>query len=135
MEEFAASLEILRHMTACKTRERETERERETMKRGGGGRGGSWIWFVLNALSPKRYSQEAREDGDYTVTTRMTNHRFQMGSDGSHFNVSLAVRHKASHYTKCTTPLDKVTRQCPHRPQLLQREERTEAESNRAPSA
>ena len=34
----------------------------------------------------------------YTVTTRMT--RIKMGSDESHFNVSLVVR-------------DKVTRQCP----------------------
>ena len=35
----------------------------------------------------------------YTVTTRMT-HALKMGSEESHFNVSLIVR-------------DKVTRQCP----------------------
>ena len=39
-----------------------------------------------------------KREGDYTVTTRMT--CIKMGSDKSHFNVSLIVR-------------DKVTRQCP----------------------
>ena len=48
---------------------------------------------------------EVGEEGDYytyryTVTTRMTPTLIKMGSDESHFNVSLIVR-------------DKVTRQCP----------------------
>ena len=44
----------------------------------------------------------------------------KMGSDESHFNVSLTVR-------------DKVTRQCPHTTPFKER--RAEAESNRGPSA
>ena len=45
-----------------------------------------------------------------------------MGSDGSHFNVSLTVR-------------DKVTRQCPHWDHNFWKERRAEADSNRGPSA
>ena len=44
----------------------------------------------------------------YTVTTRMT--YIKMGSDESHFNVSLIVR-------------DKVTRQCPETTTFLKRKE------------
>ena len=45
----------------------------------------------------------------------------KMGSDESHFNISLIVR-------------DKVTRQCPQTTFFL-KERTTEAESNRGPSA
>ena len=54
----------------------------------------------------------------YTVTTRMT--CIKMGSDESHFNVSLIVR-------------DKVTRQCPQTTTFLKRKG-AEAVSNRGPS-
>ena len=40
MEEFAASLEILRHMTACKTGKRETEKRE---RRGKGAEGGGGV--------------------------------------------------------------------------------------------
>ena len=57
------------------------------------------------------------EEGDYniytyryTVTTRMTS--IKMGSEESHFNVSLVVR-------------DKVTRQCPHTQRLKRKESRS----------
>ena len=46
----------------------------------------------------------------------------KMGSDESHFNVSLIVR-------------DKVTRHCPQITTFCGRERRAEAESNRGPSA
>ena len=65
---------------------------------------------------------EVGEEGDYvytycyTVTTCI-----KMGSDESHFNVSLIVR-------------DKVTRQCPQIT-TVSRERRVEADSNRGPSA
>ena len=55
----------------------------------------------------------------YTVTTRMT--CIKMGSDESHFNVSLIVR-------------DKVTRQCPQTT-TFEKKRRAEAVSNRGPSA
>ena len=56
---------------------------------------------------------EVGEEGDYipianTVTTRMT--CIKMGSDESHFNVSLVVR-------------DKVTRPCPQTTTFLKRKE------------
>ena len=51
----------------------------------------------------------------YNVTTRMT--CIKMGSDESHFNVSLTVR-------------DKVTRQCPRTTTFEEK-----ADSNRSPSA
>ena len=69
---------------------------------------------------------EVVEEGDYiliaiyTVTTRMT--CIKMGSDESHFNVSLIVR-------------DKVTRQRPQTTAFEEPESRAEAESNRGPSA
>ena len=56
----------------------------------------------------------------YTVTTRMT--CIKMGSDESHFNVSLIVR-------------DKVTRPCPQTTTFEETERRAEAVSNRGPSA
>ena len=62
---------------------------------------------------------EVGEEGEYnytyryTVTTRMT--CIRMGSDESHFNVSLTVR-------------DKVTRQCP---QTTTTEEKGEPKRNR----
>ena len=56
----------------------------------------------------------------YTVTTRMT--CIKMGSDESHFNVSLIVR-------------DKVTRQCPQTTIFGEKGEPAEADSNRGPSA
>ena len=56
----------------------------------------------------------------YTFTTRMTS-ALRVGSDESHFSVSLIV-------------CDKVIRQCLYRPQPLKRKE-NEADSNRCPSA
>ena len=45
---------------------------------------------------------EVGEEGDrYTVTTRMSDSCIKMGSDESHFNVSIGI------------VMDKVTRQCP----------------------
>ena len=58
------------------------------MREGENGRKGVWRWGKRESISTYRY----------TVTTRMT--CIKMGSDESHFNVSLIVR-------------DKVTRQCP----------------------
>ena len=67
------------------------------------------------------------EEGDYityryTVTSRMTRSCIKIGSDKSHFNVSLVVR-------------DKITRPCPQTTNPFRRERRAEAESSRGPSA
>ena len=56
----------------------------------------------------------------YTVTTRMT--CIKMGSDESHFNVSLIVR-------------DKVTRQCPQTTTFEEKGEPKRPVSTRSPSA
>ena len=63
---------------------------------------------------------EVGEEGDYIISPHCHHQNdfcfnFKMGSDESHFNVSLNVR-------------DKVTRQC-RRPQLLKRK-RAEADTN-----
>ena len=64
---------------------------------------------------------EVGEEGDYIPIAALCHHQndscIKMGSDESHFNVSLIVR-------------DKVTRQCPQ----TTRERRAEADSNRGPS-
>ena len=72
----------------------------------GGGGNGAWKWGEREIIY---LSLHCHHQNDSCI---------KMGSDGSHFNVSLIVK-------------DKVTRQCP---QLLKRKE-TEADSNRGPSA
>ena len=57
----------------------------------------------------------------YTATTKMTP-ALKMGSNESHFNVSLIV-------------MNKVTRQCPQTTTSFRRKRRAEAESSRGPSA
>ena len=66
----------------------------EVGRGGGGGRGGDYIYNSYR----------------YAVTTRMTRSCIKMGSDESHFNVSLSVR-------------DKVTRQFSQTTTFLKREE------------
>ena len=67
---------------------------------GGGGEGGKVIYLSLHC----------HHQNDFCI---------KMGSDESHFNVSLNVR-------------DKVPKQCPQTP-TFRRERRAEAESNRGP--
>ena len=66
------------------------------------------------------------EEGDYKLYLSLHRHQqndscIKMGSDESHFNVSLFVR-------------GKVTRQCPQTT-TFEGERRAEADSNRGPSA
>jgi len=86
-----------------------------------------WLNSVNAELSPKRSVLARteipglwREEGDYIYLTLHCHHRndsicIKMGSDESHFNVSITVR-------------DKVTRQCP---QTTTGEERGEPKRNR----
>ena len=71
-------------------------------------------------------SLEVGEEGDDNKYLSLHCHQndscIKMGSDESHFNVSLIVR-------------DKVTRQCPQTTTFFEEKRRAEAESSRGPSA
>ena len=59
----------------------------------------------------------------------------KIGSDESRFNVSVIPRNKVTRQCPKTTTCEGQSHKTVHRPQLLKREGRAEAESNRGRSA
>ena len=73
-----------------------------------------WRWgkrdYIYIYIYIERERERERETHTHTHTHRETDSCIKMGSDDSHFNVSLIVR-------------DKVTRRCPQTTTLLKRKE------------